>query len=274
MTAPRLTMLDERTIPQLGVGTRTMDPGDVQRAVEAALETGYRHIDAAALHGGEQAVARAVAASGLPREDLFLAAELPEGARGRDDVMAACDAALERLGTDHVDLCLLRRPGPQADDRPAAWRAMGEIRDSGLARSVGVADVPAGMLQEAVDTGVMPMVHQIELHPWFPQIEMWAAAAAHGILTEARSPLSRGEQLLEDPVIVGIAEEIGATPAQTVLAWHLAIGDVVVPTSVTPEHIRENWGALDIVLGEEELEQITALGREDGRVGRTAAQLG
>lgn len=268
MTAsPELTMLDERTIPQLGFGTWQVEPDVAQASVETALETGYRHIDTAAIYGNEEGVGRAIAGSGLPREEIFLTTKLWDDSHGHDDALAAFDASLERLGTDHVDLYLIHWPCPQDGRYLEAWEALVEIRATGRARSIGVSNFPAELLQETAGTGVVPVVNQIELHPWFPQVELRAANASLGVLTEAWSPLGQGGELLQDPTIAQIAQEVSATPAQTVLAWHLAIGNIVFPKSVTPERIRENWGALEVGLGEEHLERLTALGREDGRLG-------
>ncbi|MDO4253528.1 MAG: aldo/keto reductase [Kocuria sp.] len=272
MTAsPLITMNDEHTIPQLGFGTWQVEPDIAQASVITALETGYRHIDTAAIYGNEEGVGRAIAESGLAREDIFLTTKLWN--TDQDRALEAFDESLERLGTDYVDLYLIHWPCPANNLYRSSWEALIQLRDSGRARSIGVSNFPADLLDELVGTGVTPVVNQIELHPYFPQVELRAANASHGVLTEAWSPLGQGGEILTDPTVTQIAEEVGATPAQTVLAWHLAIGNIVFPKSVTPERIRENWGALNVTLDEEQLELLTALGRDNGRLGPDPTEL-
>ncbi|MDO5619032.1 aldo/keto reductase [Kocuria sp.] len=266
-TSPILTMNDDHTIPQLGFGTWQVEADVAQESVATALETGYRHIDTAAIYGNEEGVGRAIAESGLARQEIFLTTKLWNEDQGFDSTFKALDKSLERLGTDYLDLYLIHWPCPANGLYRDSWEAMVELRNSGRVRSIGVSNFPADLLEELVGTGVTPTVNQVELHPYFPQVELRAANASHGVLTEAWSPLGQGGEILTDPVVTQIADEVGATPAQTVLAWHLAIGNIVFPKSVTPERIRENWGALNVVLDEEQLERLTGLGREDGRLG-------
>lgn len=270
---PTATLNDEHTIPQLGFGTWQVEPDVAQAAVATALETGYRHIDTAAIYGNEEGVGRAIAESGLDRSEIFLTTKLWNDDQGYDSALRAFDQSLERLGTDYVDLYLIHWPCPANGLYRDSWDALAELRNSGRARSIGVSNFPAPLLEELVGTGVTPAVNQVELHPYFPQVELRAANASHGVATEAWSPLGQGREILSDPVVTEIAAEVGATPAQTVLAWHLAIGNIVFPKSVTPERIRENWGALDVVLDEEQLERLTELGREDGRLGADPMEL-
>ncbi|NHU85570.1 aldo/keto reductase [Kocuria sp. JC486] len=272
-TSPTLVLNDDHRIPQLGFGTWQVEPDVAEASVATALETGYRHIDTAAIYGNEEGVGRAIAASGVPREEIFLTTKLWNTDQGYDSALAAFDQSLERLGTDYVDLYLIHWPCPENGLYRDSWEAFRSLRESGRARSIGVSNFPAPLLEELVGTGTVPAVNQIELHPYFPQVELRAANASHGVLTEAWSPLGQGGEVLTDPVVTQIAEEVGATPAQTVLAWHLAIGNIVFPKSVTPDRIRENWGALDIVLDEEQLERLTGLGRENGRLGPNPMEL-
>ncbi|KAA9392977.1 aldo/keto reductase [Kocuria coralli] len=272
-TSPHVVLNDDNTIPQLGFGTWQVDADVAQESVAAALETGYRHIDTAAAYGNEDGVGRAIAESGVSREEIFVTTKLWNEDQGYDAALAAFDKSLERLGTDYVDLYLIHWPCPAKGLYRDSWKALVELRNSGRARSIGVSNFPAPLLEELVATGEAPAVNQIELHPYFPQVDLRAANASRGVLTEAWSPLGQGGELLTDPVVTEIAEEAGATPAQTVLAWHLAIGNVVFPKSVTPDRIRENWGALDVVLDEEQLERLTGLGRDNGRLGGDPAQV-
>lgn len=270
---PTVTLNDEHTIAQLGFGTWQVEPDVAQAAVATALETGYRHIDTAAIYGNEEGVGRAIAESGLERSEIFLTTKLWNDDQGYDSALRAFDQSLDRLGTDYVDLYLIHWPCPANGLYRDSWDALAELRNSGRARSIGVSNFPAPLLEELVGTGITPAVNQVELHPYFPQVELRAANASHGVATEAWSPLGQGGEILTDPVVTEIAAEVGATPAQTVLAWHLAIGNIVFPKSVTPERIRENWGALDVVLDEEQLERLTELGREDGRLGADPMEL-
>lgn len=266
-TSPTVILNDDNTIPQLGFGTWQVDADVAQESVAAALEVGYRHIDTAAVYGNEEGVGRAIAESGIPRDQIFLTTKLWNEDQGYDSALTAFEKSLERLGTDYVDLYLIHWPCPARGLYVDSWNALTELRNGGRARSIGVSNFTAAQLDELVGTGTTPSVNQIELHPYFPQVELRAANASHGVLTEAWSPLGQGGEILTDPTVQEIADEVGATPAQTVLAWHLAIGNIVFPKSVTPDRIRQNWGALEVVLDEEQLERLTALGREDGRLG-------
>ncbi|NVC25542.1 aldo/keto reductase [Kocuria salina] len=259
---PVLTLHDGRTIPQLGYGTRLVAASIAEDVVGQALAVGYRHIDTAMSYGNEEGVGRAIGNSGVARDEIFVTTKLWSMDQSHDGVLKALEASLERLGLDYVDLFLLHNPASQRAQSLRTWKAFGEIRDSGAARSIGVCNFSQQELQELIGaTGVVPVVNQVELHPYFNQDVLRAIHASHGILTGARSPLGRGGELLEDTVLGRIGDRYDATPAQIVLAWHLAIGNVVIPKTVTPQRIRENHAALDLPLEPADVDVITGLSR-------------
>ncbi|WP_058954991.1 aldo/keto reductase [Kocuria rhizophila] len=266
-----LQLNDGNTIPQLGFGVWQVDADVAEDVVSQALEIGYRHIDTAKIYGNEEGVGRAVAASGIPREELFVTTKLWNDDQGYESTLEAFDASLERLGLDYVDLYLIHWSQPEKGMYLETWKAFQEIKASGRARSIGVSNFTPQALQDVVDTGVVPAAHQIELHPYFNQQAMRDMDAQHGIVTEAWSPLGQGKEDLQDETVKSIAQAHGATPAQVVIAWHLAIGNVVFPKSVTPERIQENWDAQDVTLSQDEVDQISALTRDDGRIGSDPA---
>lgn len=259
---------DGRSIPQLGYGVWQVDDAVAGDVVGRALEAGYRHIDTAAIYGNEAGVGRAIAASSVPREEVFLTTKLWNTDQGYESVFAALDASLQRLGTDYVDLYLIHWAKPQAGKYLDSWRALIELAQRGKARSIGVSNFPQEQLREIITaTGVVPAIHQIELHPYFSQKQLRAVHAKYGIVTEAWSPLGQGGALLGDPVIGEIAGKYGVSPAQVVLAWHMAHGIVAIPKSVTPERIAENFAAAELKLDAADITAIDALTRADGRVG-------
>lgn len=259
---------DGRSIPQLGYGVWQVDDAVAGDVVGRALEAGYRHIDTAAIYGNEAGVGRAIAASSVPREKVFLTTKLWNTDQGYESVFAALDASLQRLGTDYVDLYLIHWAKPQAGKYLDSWRALIELAQRGKARSIGVSNFPQEQLHEIITaTGVVPAIHQIELHPYFSQKQLRAVHAKYGIVTEAWSPLGQGGALLGDPVIGEIAGKYGVSPAQVVLAWHMAHGIVAIPKSVTPERIAENFAAAELKLDAADITTIDALTRADGRVG-------
>ncbi|HAG63896.1 aldo/keto reductase [Kocuria rhizophila] len=266
-----LQLNDGNTIPQLGFGVWQVDADVAEDVVSQALEIGYRHIDTAKIYGNEEGVGRAIAASGIPREELFVTTKLWNDDQGYESTLEAFDASLERLGLDYVDLYLIHWSQPEKGMYLETWKAFQEIKASGRARSIGVSNFTPQALQDVVDTGVVPAAHQIELHPYFNQQAMRDMDAQHGIVTEAWSPLGQGKEDLQDETVKSIAQAHGATPAQVVIAWHLAIGNVVFPKSVTPERIQENWDAQDVTLSQDEVDQISALTRDDGRIGSDPA---
>ena len=270
---PDLALRDGRSIPQLGYGVFKVANEVAADVTGQALEAGYRHLDTASVYGNEEGVGRAIAASGVPREDLFVTTKLWNDAHAFDDAIAACEASLQRLGLEYADLYLVHWAVPSQGQHVEAWRALIELQERGLVRSIGVSNHPAEQLEEIIAaTGVAPAIHQIELHPYFQQRHLREVHERHGILTEAWGPLGQGKSdLLENSAITGIAKAHGATPAQVVLAWHLARGLVTIPKSVTPSRIVENLAAAALRLGAEELAAIDALDRPDGRGGADPA---
>ena len=263
-----ITFNDDNSIPQLGYGVWQIEDNGAADAVGTALETGYRHIDTASIYGNEVGVGRGIATSSVPREDIFLTTKLWNSDQGFEKAIAALDASLERLGTDYVDLYLIHWAMPQQGTYLDSWRALIELKKQGKVRSIGVSNFPQAQLREIIaDTGVTPAIHQIELHPYFSQEDMRAVHEELGIVTEAWSPLGQGGEILKDPVIVEIAGKHGVSPAQVVLAWHLAKGIVAIPKSVTPARIAENFAAANVTLDAADIAAIDGLTRADGRIG-------
>ncbi|GAB2511598.1 aldo/keto reductase [Nocardiopsis aegyptia] len=262
-----VSLNDGHTMPQLGFGVWQVPDDQARGAVETALEAGYRSIDTARIYDNETGVGRAVAASGIDRDDLFVTTKLWNGDQGYDATLKAFDASLERLGLDHVDLYLIHWPLPARDLYVDTWRAMERIRSEGRARSIGVSNFTRSTLDRLVaETEVVPVLNQIELHPYLNQADMRRADAEHGVLTEAWSPLGQGKGLLEDPVLTSLGAKHGKSAAQVVLRWHLQLGNVVIPKSVTPSRIRENIDVFDFELDAEDVDAISALDR-GGRIG-------
>ena len=273
MTIASLPFHDGRSIPQLGYGVFKVDPDIAADVTAQALSAGYRHIDTARAYDNEEGVGRAVAESGIAREDLFITTKLWNDSHAYDDAIAACEASLERLGLDYLDLYLVHWAVPAQGQYVEAWKALITLQERGLVRSIGVSNHPRPQLEEIIEaTGVVPAIHQIELHPYFQQRDLRALHAEHGILTQGWGPLGQGKSdLLENETITSIAAAHGITPAQTVLAWHLAHGFVTIPKSVTPSRIVENLAAAQVELSADEVAAIDALDREDGRGGTDPA---
>ena len=266
LTIPRLALHDGIEIPQLGFGVFQVPPEETQGAVEMALDAGYRHIDTAAAYRNEAGVGAAFAASGLPREDVFVTTKLWNSQQGHDATLVAFEQSLERLGLDHVDLYLIHWPVPSEDRYVDTWRAFERIYEEEAARTIGVSNFRVEDLERLeVETGTRPTVNQIELHPSLQQAELRACHADHKIATEAWSPLAQGD-LLDDETIVRIADRHERTPAQTILRWHLQLGNIVIPKSVTPERIRENIEIFDFELSDEEMAEFARLDRGE-RIG-------
>ncbi|MEU3744472.1 MULTISPECIES: aldo/keto reductase [Streptomyces] len=259
-------------MPQLGFGVWQVPDDEAATAVATALEAGYRSIDTAAIYQNERGTGQAVAASGIPREELFVTTKLWNSDQGYDATMRAFDASLEKLGLDHVDLYLIHWPLPSKDAYVDTYRAFEKIHADGRARAIGVSNFLPEHLDRLIgETSVVPAVNQIELHPQLQQAASREAHARHGIATEAWSPLGQGKGILEVPAILAIARKHGRTPAQVVLRWHLQLGNVVIPKSVTPSRIRENIDVFDFTLDPEDLAAIAALD-ENRRIGPDPAE--
>lgn len=271
LTIPRVALHDGIDIPQLGFGVFQVPPEDTQSAVEMALEAGYRHIDTAAAYRNEAGVGAALSAAGLPREDVFVTTKLWNSQQGHDATLAAFEASLERLGLDHVDLYLIHWPVPSEDRFVDTWRAFERIYEEEAARTIGVSNFRIEDLERLeVETDTRPTVNQIELHPWLQQGDLRACHVKQGIATEAWSPLAQGA-LLDDATIVRIADSHDRTPAQVILRWHLQLGNIVIPKSVTPERIRENVEIFDFELSDEDMAEFAKLDRGE-RIGPDPAR--
>ncbi|NLU66868.1 aldo/keto reductase [Streptomyces sp. HNM0574] len=256
---PNVTLNNGVTIPQLGFGVFQVPDEETTAAVGTALESGYRSIDTAAVYGNEAGVGRALASSGVPREELFVTTKLWNDDQGCDATLAAFDASLEKLGLEYVDLYLIHWPTPARDRYLDTYRAMEKLLADGRTRAIGVSNFQPAHLRRLLDhTGIVPVLNQVELHPGLQQRELRAFHAEHGIATEAWSPLAQGA-LLKDEAIAGIAERHGKTPAQVVLRWHLQEGTIVIPKSVTPERIRQNLDVFGFALTQADMDAVAAL---------------
>ncbi|MFH8974766.1 aldo/keto reductase [Streptomyces sp. NPDC017890] len=249
ISIPTHTLNDGTPLPALGLGTWPMNDDEAERAVREALQTGYRLIDTAANYRNETGVGRGVAGSGVPREEIVVTTKLPGRHHGYAQTLASFEESRARLGLEYVDLYLIHWPLPRVDKYVDSWKAMLKLRDDGLVRSVGVSNFTAGHIERLEkETGVLPSVNQIELHPLYPQDELRAFHERVGIRTESWSPLGRGSDLLEDPALVAVAEAHGVTPAQAVLRWHTQLGAVPVPKSSDPARQRANLDILGFEL--------------------------
>jgi 2,5-diketo-D-gluconate reductase A len=256
---PAVTLRDGVEIPQLGFGVFQIPPGETQEKVEEALAVGYRHVDTAAAYRNEAGVGAAIAAAGVRREDVFLTTKLWNSEQGYDSTLRAFEKSLGRLGTGHVDLYLIHWPLPSRDLFLETWRAFERIREEGGARSIGVSNFRVEDLERLErEAGQLPTVNQIELHPRLQQAELRAWHADHDIATEAWSPLAQGD-LLDDDTIATVAAHHDRSPAQAILRWHLQIGNVVIPKSVTPSRIRENFEVFDFELSEDDMAALARL---------------
>ncbi|WP_433509498.1 aldo/keto reductase [Nonomuraea sp. CA-143628] len=253
-------------VPQLGFGVWQVPNDEAEQVVTTALEVGYRHIDTAGAYGNEEGVGRAVRASGIPREKLFVTTKLFNNNHGRAE--EAFDESLSRLGLDYVDLYLIHWPVPSQDKYLQAWRGLEKIYRQGRAKAIGVSNFTPETLTRVIDEAdITPAINQIELHPHFQQRRMRQFHEDNGILTEAWSPLGQGKGLLGDPALAVLSEKHARTPAQIVLRWHIQLGNVVIPKSVTPARIKENFEVFDFVLDTEDMAAIGALNQENGRIG-------
>lgn len=256
---PAVTLHDGVEIPQLGFGVFQVPPEKTQDAVEEALETGYRHIDTAAAYRNERGVGAAIAASGIPRDEIFVTTKLWNSAQGYESTLGAFEKSIARLGMDYVDLYLIHWPVPTEGRALDTWRAFEKIYAEGGSRTIGVSNFRVEDLEQLErEAETLPTVNQIELHPHFPQAELRAWHREHGIATESWSPLAQGG-LLVNETIAAVAARHDRTPAQAILRWHLQLGNVVIPKSVTPKRIRENFELFDFELSEDDMTEIAAL---------------
>ncbi|MFK4221699.1 aldo/keto reductase [Streptomyces sp. NPDC019890] len=257
---PSISLNNGVAMPQLGFGVWQVPDDEATKAVGLALEAGYRSIDTAAIYENEEGTGRAVAASGIPREELFITTKLWNSEQGYDSTLRAFDASLDRLGLDHIDLYLIHWPVPSKGVYVDTYKAFEKIYADGRARAIGVSNfLPEHLTRLIEETSIVPAANQIELHPQLQQAELRAFHAQHGIKTEAWSPLGQGRGLLEVPTVVAIAQKHERTPAQVVLRWHLQIGNVVIPKSVTPSRIRENIDVFGFELDDEDMSALAVL---------------
>ncbi|MFF3751645.1 aldo/keto reductase [Streptomyces sp. NPDC002018] len=260
-SVPDIVLNNGVKIPQLGFGVFQVDDARTTDAVLAALEAGYRSIDTAAAYGNEEGVGRAVASSGVPRDELFITTKLWNDQQGYDSALAAFDTSLAKLGLDHVDLYLIHWPTPARDRYLDTWRAMEKLLADGRTRAIGVSNFQPAHLQRLLDeTGVVPVLNQIELHPGLQQAALRDFHAQHDIATEAWSPLAQGS-LLQEEAITEIAARHEKSPAQVVLRWHIQLGNIVIPKSVTPARIRENIDVFDFELSPGDMAAMATLDR-------------
>ncbi|MEV2245650.1 aldo/keto reductase [Streptomyces sp. NPDC049970] len=260
-TVPTVTLNNGVTIPQLGFGVFQIPDDETTAAVSGALEAGYRSIDTAAVYGNESGVGRALAESGLPREDLFITTKLWNADQGYDSTLAAFEASLAELGLDYLDLYLVHWPAPARDLYVDTWRALEKLLADGRIRAAGVSNFQPSHLRRLLgESSLVPAVNQVELHPGLQQVDVRAANAGHGIVTEAWSPLAQGA-LLNEEALTLLAERHGKTPAQVVLRWHLQLGNVVIPKSVTPARVRQNIDVFGFELSAADMEAIAGLDR-------------
>ena len=261
MTAPipNIEFHDGHSIPQVGLGVFEVEPSEAQAVIEKAIEIGYRAIDTASAYGNEEGVGRAVAASGLPREQLFITSKLANEDQGYDSALKAFDASMERLGLDRLDLYLIHWPAPIRDLYVETWRALERLKEEGRVSSIGVSNFRVEDLERlGRECEQVPVLNQIELHPMLPQEELRKYHEERGIVTEAWSPLAKAT-ILAHPILVDVAKQTGRTPSQVVLRWHLQLGNVVIPKTVTEKRMSENLGVFDFTLSPDHMAEIAKL---------------
>ena len=261
MTVPSLKLNDQRSIPQLGLGTWPLDDAQVADVVQTAAALGYRHIDTAAKYGNERGVGAGIAASGIPRSELFVATKLDGEYQGSDRAIGGLEGSLDRLGLEYIDLLLIHWPLPQRDEFVSTWRTFIELRERGLARSIGVSNFTPRHLERLIaETGVTPAVNQVQLSPVITRSAWVAEHERLGIVTESWSPLGgEGAEVLAAPAVTSIAADRGRTPGQIVLRWHVQQGLVAIPKSANAERLAQNLDVFDFELTDAELAALATL---------------
>ncbi len=267
MTIPHLTAADGTTLPAIGLGTYRLNGAAGADAIGQAIRAGYRLLDSAVNYENEGAVGRAARSAGDVRDELIVTSKLPGRHHRYDEALTTIEESVFRTGLDRLDLYLIHWPNPKEDLYVQAWRALIEARERGLVRHIGLSNfLPEHIERLVAETGVAPVVNQIEVHPYFPQQEALDYHREHGILVQGWSPLGHGNDLQRHPVIAEIAAAHGVSPAQTILAWHVARQVIPLPKAASPQRQAENLDVFDIKLTDAEVEAITALGRRDGRL--------
>jgi 2,5-diketo-D-gluconate reductase A len=265
-STPMISFNDGHSIPQLGFGVWQVPDAEASSVVQEALKVGFRSIDTATIYRNEAGVGEAISHADIPREELFITTKLWNDEQGYDSTLRAFDASMSKLKLDYVDLYLIHWPRPKAGLYLDTWKAFLKIKESGRAKSIGVSNFTPTTLDHLInETGVVPVLNQIELHPRFQQKRLREYHAEHGIATESWSPLGRGA--INDPIFTEIGQKYGKTPAQVIIRWHLDNGLVVIPKSSTPSRIKENFDVLDFKLDESDLASIAELDDSSGRVG-------
>ncbi|MCE7012097.1 aldo/keto reductase [Kibdelosporangium philippinense] len=263
---PVVEMSNGVSIPQVGFGMALVHDSVVADVICTAIEAGYRSFDTASIYGNEEAVGKALVSSGVPRDELFVATKLWKNAQGYDAALQAFDESLKRLGLEYIDLFMIHWPAPARGDFVQTWKALEKLAVDGRVRAIGVSNFQISHLRRlSEETSTVPAFNQIELHPNLVQDNLRAYHSEHGIVTQAWSPLAGG-RLLQDPGIRGMAEKYGKSPAQVILRWHLELGNVVIPKSVTPSRIRENIDIFDFELAEDDVMSLSEM-HNDTRVG-------
>jgi 2,5-diketo-D-gluconate reductase A len=265
--APTYTLNDGSTLPAVGLGTYPLKGEECVAAVMSALEAGYRLLDTAVNYENEAEVGEGLRRSGLPRDEVQVTSKLPGRHRAYDDAIASVHGSLERLGLDHLDLHLIHWPNPGVGRYGEAWQALVDLREQGLVRSIGVSNFTEQQLERIIaDSGVTPVVNQIELHPRFPQQEMRQAHERLGIRTEAWSPMGKRRAPLDEPAVTQAAERLGVTPGQVILRWHVQLGSLPIPKSSSPERQRQNLDVFGFELTDDEVAAISGLAEPGGRL--------
>ena len=267
MSISTYTLNDGATLPAVGFGTYPLSGEDGIEAIRSAIESGYRLLDTAVNYENEEEVGEAVRRSGVPRDEIKLASKIPGRHHGYDDAIASTKESLQRLGVDHLDLHLIHWPNPSVDRYAEAWRALVDLREQGLVRSIGVSNFTEEHLARIIDeTGVTPAVNQLELHPYFNQHAMRQVHDRLGIRTEAWSPMGKSQAPFDEPAVADAAKQHDVTPGQVIVRWHVQLGSLAIPKSATPERQQQNLDVFGFELTDDEMAAIDALDRPDGRL--------